>query len=1265
MKKGLFACLCATGLFFGALGTQTVYCEFVWLGEREVSNTAGCEYVTPWSKVLQPSGSVTFAAKPPVGYRMGEWLVSSRIPNRAVLRTYMTNTAVTAATYVWGYTREGSADLGVRFDPINYTLAYAGNGATSGSMASENHSYTDSFNLATCAYTNTGYTFECWTNALDPSALYGDGFLVTNGYPLCATNDRGTVTLFAKWNPKDYELTFDPNGGSCNGSSGTSSFTVTYGSTNHNFQTVDARPGYTFNGWFTEVAGGTKVYDGNGKAVYGSHWSDSYDNAGTWRHDGALTVYAQWTANKYTVTFNNHGATSAGTGSKTVTYNAKPDFINTPSWGTGYTFGGYFTEENGAGTMYWDAEGQFAKDRWDIPHDTELHACRIAATYTVYYNANGGSGTINDGSCTYGGTITLPDGTALSRENHAFAGWAMSVDASSVKYAGGAVVNVSDVIQNVQPGGITFYAIWRDIRRTLRFDANGGLQTESISNRTVVSGSPYGQLPEVVWEGGKYEFLGWYTARGSDGEKVTSESSVPYGDGLITLYAHWNASGFSVAFNGNGATFGEMEPQVFEFDAPQTLISNAFEKTGYTFSGWATNNEDAANLKVRFADGATVSNLVDMAGATATLFAVWNANRYTTVFIGNGGVGSMAATNCSYGEEWTLPANAFERYGCRFVGWSLDPAEITEVFTNSISNLTAAVDGMVRLYAIWEDSSTPSTSELSIAVGCQNLDISTDADRPWTVFSTAFDKSGNGLVAKSGLSYIEPTGMSATLGGQGVLKFWYKTEIDNSEVPDEDDWTRFLFNPGQDSGTFEVRQSTNWTESTYRKDSVGSATIRWSLICYHENASDSVVIDKVTWIPDSDTNKTVAATFRLNDGTPAPDDIWTNITCKAGGACGTLPDDPPGHGEYTFGGWWTEAKGGRRVNEDTVVADDVTYYARWTKDGEILVNTYTVTFDAGYGMSPPAITVEENAKIGDRLPAGPTRTGYTFAGWWTVAEDDGQEVTAETAVTDDMECGARWTANAYTVTFDANGGTVSPAETNVTYGIVYGVLPTPTREGHSFDGWFTESEGGDRISASTAVTSAADHTLYAHWVEVVPEITYTVTFDAEDGMSPLISITVEEGMLIGDKLPAGPTRTGHTFAGWWEVMDVGEREITADTVVTTNIDCVVRWAANGYTTVFIGNGGTGSMDPVNCTYGQEWALPSNAFERAGRFKGQNNGDAWVCRLRCNRQAHCPSRLDARILTSLLLAIIRGQSFRMRQTGAEILRWQRVACRQMA
>ncbi len=160
----------------------------------------------------------------------------------------------------------------------------------------------------------------------------------------------------------------------------------------------------------------------------------------------------------------------------------------------------------------------------------------------------------------------------------------------------------------------------------------------------------------------------------------------------------------------------------------------------------------------------------------------------------------------------------------------------------------------------------------------------------------------------------------------------------------------------------------------------------------------------------------------------------------------------------------------------------------------------------------------------------PTRAGYNFVGWCTGIGGTGTLVTATTTLTQviDHSLYAKWEDITYTVTFDPEGGTVSPNSATVTNGTNYGTLPTPTRTGYSFAGWWTGDNGtGAQVTAATQVTATSNHTLYARWTVN----TYTVTFDPQGGIVDPTNKLVSFDAAYGE-LPE-PVRTGYTFDGWY------------------------------------------------------------------------------------------------------------------------------------
>ena len=162
------------------------------------------------------------------------------------------------------------------------------------------------------------------------------------------------------------------------------------------------------------------------------------------------------------------------------------------------------------------------------------------------------------------------------------------------------------------------------------------------------------------------------------------------------------------------------------------------------------------------------------------------------------------------------------------------------------------------------------------------------------------------------------------------------------------------------------------------------------------------------------------------------------------------------------------------------IRDDKPYYNLY------LINTgdeVTITFDPNGGTlnaGDETKAVQHNGTYGE-MPT-PIRSGYHFDGWYT--EKDGGTKVEETTIMSSRAAHtlyARWSEAKYNITLDPNGGTLANTTYEVTYNSPYGELPTPNRAGYDFDGWFTEKDDGTKVEASTVVTAAEPHTLYAHW----------------------------------------------------------------------------------------------------------------------------------------------------------------------------------------
>jgi uncharacterized repeat protein (TIGR02543 family) len=287
------------------------------------------------------------------------------------------------------------------------------------------------------------------------------------------------------------------------------------------------------------------------------------------------------------------------------------------------------------------------------------------------------------------------------------------------------------------------------------------------------------------------------------------------------------------------------------------------------------------------------------------------------------------------------------------------------------------------------------------------------------------------------------------------------------------------------------------------------------------------------------------ATFAANGGgTVKP----ATITKTYNTAIGTLPT--VSRTGYTFSAWYnTDAKsGGTKITANTVMpAKNITYYARWT------ANKYKVTFNGNSGKWGTQTTTSKSISYDANyaLPKKPTKTGYTFKGWYdTSAKTGGKQVTTATQMkkTGAHTLYARWAINSYTATFDKNGGNKpSKATITKTYNTAIGKLPTITRNGCLFKGWYTAKSGGTKISDKTKLKKKI--TYYAQW-------TVTAKFSANGGTKLSTSSIKKDYKAKIGKLPTITPPKGYKFKGWYTK---GGTKLTTTTQLTKNLTYYAQW----------------------------------------------------------------------------------------------------------
>ena len=137
------------------------------------------------------------------------------------------------------------------------------------------------------------------------------------------------------------------------------------------------------------------------------------------------------------------------------------------------------------------------------------------------------------------------------------------------------------------------------------------------------------------------------------------------------------------------------------------------------------------------------------------------------------------------------------------------------------------------------------------------------------------------------------------------------------------------------------------------------------------------------------------------------------------------------------------------------------------------------------------------------------------------------------------------TINSYSISFNGNGGSCSTSSKTIAHGGSYGNLPTPTRNGYSFAGWYTSATGGAQVMSSTKCTLSSNQTLYAHW----NANNYAVNFNANGGSCSSSSKTVSYDGIYGE-LPT-PIKTGYVFDGWYTSATGGLKITNVSTFNTT------------------------------------------------------------------------------------------------------------------
>ena len=227
-------------------------------------------------------------------------------------------------------------------------------------------------------------------------------------------------------------------------------------------------------------------------------------------------------------------------------------------------------------------------------------------------------------------------------------------------------------------------------------------------------------------------------------------------------------------------------------------------------------------------------------------------------------------------------------------------------------------------------------------------------------------------------------------------------------------------------------------------------------------------------------------------------------------------------------------------------------------------NDYSITYELNGGSASPENPAVYSIEEDTFTLNNPTKTGYTFIGWTgTGLNAPTMSVTVEEGSVGNRTYTANWQVNTYTITYDADGGSVSTESQTVTYDTTV-THPTPTKEGYTFAGWFN----GEKQYTDGIWNDASDLTLTAEWIGNSYNITYEDTIELKDkiivtldpnysGSTPT-TVTLTDDQILSYPVP--PTRTGYAFAGWYTDSDCTTIYEFSGTIIK-DITLYAKWVA--------------------------------------------------------------------------------------------------------
>ena len=856
--------------------------------------------------------------------------------------------------------------------------------------------------------------------------------------------------------------------------------------------------------------------------------------------DVTVDLYPEWVANTYTVKYNGNGENSGTTPSSSHTYDTAKNLTANGYIKNGYQFVGWNTQTNGSGTSYSDK--QSVKNLTTTNGGVvTLYAQWKPYTLTIRYH---GDGALKDGSTNvsgkdvlleekvvYNGSYShLKDATKLSKDGYTpnNGNWIVgkngtTVVSSSKSLANGETVGIYlGCISSFHKSNVTvdLYPEWIANTWTVKYDANGG--NGGMENTTHVWNGGI-KVRKNTFEKPLYTFRGWNLNRVNNGktewlyaksdnswagagswyesgkqpsgyvkykladEQVLQACTLIKND-VITAHAQWTPNTYYVTYDANGGS-GAPEKQAFVADSGTKLSTTKPTRTGYTFVNW-----DYMGNKFNPGDA------IPTGWGSFTLKAQWSVNTYTynIKYVSSSGASLGTATvSGTYGSSKSVSAPAK-------TGYTTPTAQTVKFDSTSAKTITftynlvgysigynvngGTISGQRTSYNVESSAYTlpiPSRTGYTFT-GWTGSNGSTPQKSVTIAKGSTGNKSytANWSVNKVSIAY-NTSGGTLNSSEYSINQWGYVQNKSNNPWfhvvtygSKDDPYNASTFGLTRTGYTF-VRWQNEKTGTNYDQDTQYDSTVYQGSSSSETTANTSSVncYVKAIW---SLNNYSIG--YNLNGGSISGQKTSYNVTTESF----TLPT--PTRTGYTFTGW-TGSNGSTPQKSVTIAKGSTgnkSYTANWS------ANTYYVTYDANGGSGAPAkqaFVFNSGAKISTTKP---TRTGYTFVNW----DYNGNKFNPGDAIPSgwgSFTLTAQWSANSYTVTYNANNGSGSMSPSTATYNSNFLTKKNEfTRTGYTFNGWSAKpdgSAGGWGLTDSGVYESSVpwkwtytnDITLYAQW----------------------------------------------------------------------------------------------------------------------------------------------------------------------------------------